>query len=455
MSFRLTYATMFNPPEAMHERFEAALARVEATLGARHPLFIDGADREPRSHAERSAARSTATLRSASSRWPTPGRRRCRDGRGARGVSRPGARRRSPSARACCAGSATIMEQRVYEIAAALSLEVGKNRMEALGEAQETVDFFRHYADDFESHAGFAHALPDDPIEGVASHNRSVMRPYGAWVVIAPFNFPLALAGGPGRRGAGHRQHRRAQGRQRHAVGRPPARRLHPRCRLAAGRVQLPVRLRPRGRRGAGAAPAHRRHHLHRLGAGGTAPHAADGRRRVSAAVHRRDGRQESVHRHRARRPRPRRRRHRALRLRHGRAEVLGAVAAVRARERRRRADREAAGADRRDPHRRSAPTRALARAGRQSRLPTRNYARYVDELRAGGATPARGGAQIGEGRRRPGSHAATTSSPTLAEAPLAHPLWQQEMFLPILMLHRYQRSRRGDAPGQRHATWA
>ena len=42
----------------------------------------------------------------------------------------------------------------MYDIAAALSLEVGKNRMEALGEAQETVDFFRYYADDFESHAG-------------------------------------------------------------------------------------------------------------------------------------------------------------------------------------------------------------------------------------------------------------------------------------------------------------
>ena len=37
----------------------------------------------------------------------------------------------------------------------------------------------------------------DDPLPGVVSHNRSVMRPYGAWVVIAPFNFPLALAGGP------------------------------------------------------------------------------------------------------------------------------------------------------------------------------------------------------------------------------------------------------------------
>ncbi len=37
MSFRLTYATMFNPPEEMHERFERALATVRARLGATHP----------------------------------------------------------------------------------------------------------------------------------------------------------------------------------------------------------------------------------------------------------------------------------------------------------------------------------------------------------------------------------------------------------------------------------
>ena len=69
--------------------------------------------------------------------------------------------------------------------------------MEALGEAQETVDFFSHYAADFESHAGYEQALPDDRLAGFVSRNRSVMRPYGVWVVIAPFNFPLALAGGP------------------------------------------------------------------------------------------------------------------------------------------------------------------------------------------------------------------------------------------------------------------
>ncbi len=48
-----------------------------------------------------------------------------------------------------------LIEERVYDIAAALTLEVGKNRMEALGEAQETADFFHPYAEDFESHARF------------------------------------------------------------------------------------------------------------------------------------------------------------------------------------------------------------------------------------------------------------------------------------------------------------
>ena len=46
MSFRLTYGTMFNPPEAMHERFEAALATMQSRLGQVHQLFIDGRDRE-------------------------------------------------------------------------------------------------------------------------------------------------------------------------------------------------------------------------------------------------------------------------------------------------------------------------------------------------------------------------------------------------------------------------
>jgi 1-pyrroline-5-carboxylate dehydrogenase len=84
----------------------------------------------------------------------------------------------------------------VYDIGAAVALEVGKNRMEALGEVQETADFFTCYCDDYERQS-FDHALPDDPLPDFRSHNRSVMKPYGVWVVITPFNFPFALAGGP------------------------------------------------------------------------------------------------------------------------------------------------------------------------------------------------------------------------------------------------------------------
>ena len=57
-----------------------------------------------------------------------------------------------------------LIEERVYDIAAALTLEVGKNRMEALGETQETADFFYAYCDDFERQQSFDRALPDDPL---------------------------------------------------------------------------------------------------------------------------------------------------------------------------------------------------------------------------------------------------------------------------------------------------
>jgi 1-pyrroline-5-carboxylate dehydrogenase len=195
MSFRLTYATMFEPPEAMHERFDAALAEVRAGLGARHDLYLDGADVPAVQYATRASPIDGAL---------TLGRFALAE-RSHVDAALQAARAAFPAWRATPAAErvrlmrrvADLMEQRVYRIAAALSLEVGKNRMEALGEAQETVDFFRCYADDFERHGGYEQALPDDPLPGVRSSNRSVMRPYGPWVVIAPFNFPLALAGGP------------------------------------------------------------------------------------------------------------------------------------------------------------------------------------------------------------------------------------------------------------------
>ena len=44
-SFRLTYSTMFNPPEEMHTRYDKALAKVKAGLGRDVGMLINGQER--------------------------------------------------------------------------------------------------------------------------------------------------------------------------------------------------------------------------------------------------------------------------------------------------------------------------------------------------------------------------------------------------------------------------
>lgn len=195
MTFKLTYSTMFDPPEEMHVRFEAALAEVQASLGATHPLYLDGEDVPA---AETSAKHSPADRRRILGHFPLAHATHVDRAMAAAKRAFPTWRSTPPVERVrLLRRAAQILEERVYTIGAALALEVGKNRMEALGETQETADFFSGYARDFEANDYFDRVLPDDPVAGYRSHNRSVLKPYGVWGVISPFNFPLALAGGP------------------------------------------------------------------------------------------------------------------------------------------------------------------------------------------------------------------------------------------------------------------
>src|SRR5205814_7707800 len=160
-----------------------------------HPLYINGEDRVVASHDTR---RSPIDQRRVLGHFPLASVDDANDAMAAAQAAFPSWRATSMSERArLLKGVAALIEESVYHIAAALALEVGKNRMEALGEAQETADFFNLYADDFVRQNGFDHLLPDDPLPRFRSHNRSVMKPYDTWVVIAPYNFPFALAGGP------------------------------------------------------------------------------------------------------------------------------------------------------------------------------------------------------------------------------------------------------------------
>jgi 1-pyrroline-5-carboxylate dehydrogenase len=90
--------------------------------------------------------------------------------------------------------AADLISDRAYEYAALMSFEVGKNRLEALGDVEETADLLRYYSDEMERNEGFVRPMGSlSPSE----HTRSILKPHGVWAVISPFNFPMALAGGP------------------------------------------------------------------------------------------------------------------------------------------------------------------------------------------------------------------------------------------------------------------
>jgi 1-pyrroline-5-carboxylate dehydrogenase len=194
MSFKLTYSTMFDPPAEMHERFEAALGKVRASLPVRQGLYIGG--RDVAGHGtNRNVSPIDGTLLG---EFGTADRGQVAAAVAAAKLAFPAWRATPLAERVRLAKRvAALIDERVYEIAAAVSLEVGKNRMEALGEVAEVAEFFNCYADEFARNDGYDHALPDDPVQGFRSRNRSVLKPHGVWGVIAPFNFPMALAGGP------------------------------------------------------------------------------------------------------------------------------------------------------------------------------------------------------------------------------------------------------------------
>jgi 1-pyrroline-5-carboxylate dehydrogenase len=88
---------------------------------------------------------------------------------------------------------ADAIEQRKWDISVACLIEVGKSRLEAVGEVEEAIDLIRHYCDEMERNGGYHEDRP-----GASSAERCTveMRPYGVFGVIAPFNFPVALSVG-------------------------------------------------------------------------------------------------------------------------------------------------------------------------------------------------------------------------------------------------------------------
>jgi 1-pyrroline-5-carboxylate dehydrogenase len=194
-SFKLTYATMFNPPEELHTHFEEALTQVKAGLGKEYGMLIGGKERYT---VEKIEDRSPANTDVVLGIFQKGGEQDALDALAAARQAFPiWSQKKWQERVTVMRKAAELITERIFTISAALSMEVGKNRMESLGDVQETADLIYYYCDEVERNNGYVVEMGRDPLVGYSAHNVSIMRPYGTWLVISPFNFPASLTGGP------------------------------------------------------------------------------------------------------------------------------------------------------------------------------------------------------------------------------------------------------------------
>ncbi|MEA4811553.1 MAG: aldehyde dehydrogenase family protein [Anaerolineaceae bacterium] len=194
-SFKLTYATMFDPPAELHARFEAALQQAKGSLNQEYPMFING---QAHYTVQKSQAVSPLDIRMKIAVFQKGNAADAAMAIAAAKEAFPAWKRTKWEERVRLVRKfADLINERIFSMAAALCLETGKNRMEALGDVAETADLARYACDQMECHNGFIKQMKPDPLVGFVSRNTDVLQPYGVWAVISPFNFPCALTGGP------------------------------------------------------------------------------------------------------------------------------------------------------------------------------------------------------------------------------------------------------------------
>jgi len=190
--FRVTYATLSADNEELHAAFEEGARTARSWVGQTIPTVVNGearTDGEPfvlgspnddklelaevHPASERDVDDAVTAARAAFPTW----------------AATPWAERVALLRRA-----ADLISERSNELAALMTMEVGKNRLEALGDVEESADLIRYYCQQLEDNDGFVHKMGQ---LSANEHTRSVLKPYGVWAVISPFNFPMALAAGP------------------------------------------------------------------------------------------------------------------------------------------------------------------------------------------------------------------------------------------------------------------
>ncbi len=190
---KITYATLRADNEAFHALYEAGLEKAKGRLGAYHRNFIGGKERD---------GEGTFEVRSPIDRDIVVGtfakgtRDDVKDAIAAARKAQPAWFRLGWEKRlAILAEAAELISERQMEYGGMMAIEVGKTRIEALGEVEEAADLIRYYSKTARDNNFYEH--PMDNLGDSSVRTKSILRPHGVFAVISPFNFPMALSTGP------------------------------------------------------------------------------------------------------------------------------------------------------------------------------------------------------------------------------------------------------------------
>ena len=175
--FKITYSAIGGDLDQIHRDFDRALDAVRGGFGSQKHPFIDGATVkgggavvEVRSPIDRDVV--IGSFASADAAQVDKAVQSAKAGQ-KRWAGMPWRERVATMRRA-----AEAIRERRYEIAALMSIEVGKNRMESLGDAEESADLIDYYAQTVEDNHGYTH-----PLGKLADNENTmeVLRPFGVF----------------------------------------------------------------------------------------------------------------------------------------------------------------------------------------------------------------------------------------------------------------------------------
>jgi 1-pyrroline-5-carboxylate dehydrogenase len=187
---KLTYVDLL-ADDTIHTRYEKALDRIQPELGRSHPIIIGSTEIFSAPEFE---VLSPIDRRIVIGKFQTATPLQIRSAIATANDGFPAWQDRDWKERAgIIQKTADILDSQKFLLSALVTYESGKNRYEGVAEVGEAIDMLRYHAEIYKKQKGFV--ISTRP-ENMRAESRSVMRPYGVWAVISPFNFPLSLATG-------------------------------------------------------------------------------------------------------------------------------------------------------------------------------------------------------------------------------------------------------------------